>query len=143
MTAVSFIGGGNQSTRREPLTCRKSLTNFIMLCCIEYSSSWAGFKLTTLVVIGTDCIGSCKSNYHTITTMPAPRMWRYRHHKWIHMWKFDWWSALSDGGNWSTWSKLMTCWQSLTNFMILASTLHHRRIKLIDRWNPNNIQPWP
>jgi hypothetical protein len=32
----------------------------------------AGFKLTTLVVIGTDCIGSCKSNYHTITTMTAP-----------------------------------------------------------------------
>ena len=28
----------------------------------------AGFKLTTLVVLGTDCIGSCKSNYHTITT---------------------------------------------------------------------------
>jgi hypothetical protein len=26
----------------------------------------AGFELTTLVVVGTDCIGSCKSNYHTI-----------------------------------------------------------------------------
>ena len=25
------------------------------------------FELTTSVVIGTDCIGSCKSNYHTIT----------------------------------------------------------------------------
>ena len=25
-----------------------------------------GFELTTLVVIGTDCIGSCKFNYHTI-----------------------------------------------------------------------------
>jgi hypothetical protein len=24
------------------------------------------------VVIGTDCIGSCKSNYHTITAMTAP-----------------------------------------------------------------------
>jgi hypothetical protein len=29
------------------------------------------FKLT-LVVIGTDCTGSCKSNYHTITTTIAP-----------------------------------------------------------------------
>jgi hypothetical protein len=29
---------------------------------------WAGFELTMLVVIGTDCIGSCKSNYHMITT---------------------------------------------------------------------------
>ena len=28
-----------------------------------------GFKLTTLVMIDTDCTGSCKSNYHTITTM--------------------------------------------------------------------------
>ena len=25
--------------------------------------AWAGFELTTLVVIGTDCIGSCNSNY--------------------------------------------------------------------------------
>ena len=32
--------------------------------------AWAGFKLTTLVVICTDCIGSCKSNYYTITTAP-------------------------------------------------------------------------
>ena len=27
---------------------------------------------TTLVMIGTDCTGSCKSSYHTITTMTAP-----------------------------------------------------------------------
>jgi len=27
-----------------------------------------GFELTTLVVMGTDCIGNYKSNYHTITT---------------------------------------------------------------------------
>ena len=32
-----------------------------------------GIRTTTLVVIGTDCIGSCKSNYHTITTMTAPK----------------------------------------------------------------------
>ena len=33
-----------------------------------------GFKLTTYVVIGTDCTGtcSCKSNYHTITATKAP-----------------------------------------------------------------------
>jgi hypothetical protein len=34
--------------------------------------AYAGFDLTTLVVIGTDCIGSFKSNYHTITTTTAP-----------------------------------------------------------------------
>jgi hypothetical protein len=51
---------------------KKSLTNFITYCCVEYTSPWMGFELTTLVVIGTDCTGSCKSNYHTITTMTAP-----------------------------------------------------------------------
>ena len=30
-----------------------------------------GFELTTLVMIGTDCTGSCKFNYHTITTTKA------------------------------------------------------------------------
>jgi hypothetical protein len=33
--AAIFIGGGNQSTRRKPLTCHKSLTNFITKCCIS------------------------------------------------------------------------------------------------------------
>jgi hypothetical protein len=37
-----------------------------------YTSPWSRFELTTSVVIGTDCIGSCKSNYHTITAMMAP-----------------------------------------------------------------------
>jgi hypothetical protein len=36
--------------------------------------TWVGFKLTTLVVICADCIGSCKSNYHTITTTRAFRI---------------------------------------------------------------------
>ena len=33
--------------------------------------AWAGFNLAQLVVIGTDCIGSYKGNYHTITTTKA------------------------------------------------------------------------
>jgi hypothetical protein len=44
----------------------------IMLYSIEYTSPWMGFELTTLVVIGTDCTGSCNSNYHTITTTAVP-----------------------------------------------------------------------
>ena len=32
-----------------------------------YTSPWSGFELTTSVLICTDCIGSCKSNYHTVT----------------------------------------------------------------------------
>jgi hypothetical protein len=33
---------------------------YIML----YTSPWSRFELTTSVVIGIDCIGSCKSNYN-------------------------------------------------------------------------------
>jgi hypothetical protein len=39
---------------------------------IKFTSLWTGFELTTLVVIGTECTGSCKSNYHTIITTTAP-----------------------------------------------------------------------
>jgi hypothetical protein len=38
---------------------------------IMYTSHWSRFQLTTSVVIGTDWIGSCKSNYHTITVTTA------------------------------------------------------------------------
>jgi hypothetical protein len=42
-----------------------------------YTLSWSRFEHTTSVVIGTDCIGSCKSNYHTITTTKVPEpTWR-------------------------------------------------------------------
>ena len=43
--AVSFIGGGKPEN-------------------LDKTPPWTGFKLTTLVVIGTDCTGSYKSNYH-------------------------------------------------------------------------------
>ena len=33
-----------------------------------------GFELATLVVIGTDYTGSCKSNYHTITALTNPNL---------------------------------------------------------------------
>jgi hypothetical protein len=48
----------------------KSLPNIIIKCCSEYTTLWVGFELTILVVIGIDCMVSCKSNYHTITTTP-------------------------------------------------------------------------
>jgi hypothetical protein len=38
----------------------------IMLYQVHFT--WVGFEFTMLVVIGTDCIVSNKSNYHTITT---------------------------------------------------------------------------
>jgi len=39
-------------TRKKLPTCRMSLTNFITLCCIEYTSPWTGFESPTLVVLG-------------------------------------------------------------------------------------------
>jgi hypothetical protein len=53
--------------------------------------TWVGFEITTSVVIGTDCIGSCKSNYHTIITTRAPlqlytRILNPNQRKKIHFW---------------------------------------------------------
>jgi hypothetical protein len=56
-------------TRRKPPTCCKSLTKFITY---RVHLAIGGFELTTFVVIKTDYTGSCKSNYHTITTTMAP-----------------------------------------------------------------------
>jgi hypothetical protein len=41
--------------------------------------AWVGFELSTLVVIGNDCIGSYKLNYHTITTVPV-----YYNEEWLY-----------------------------------------------------------
>ena len=46
------------------------------------------FELTTYVVIGTDCTGSCKSNYHTLTTVPCNRsncitLWMRQNYGWM------------------------------------------------------------
>jgi hypothetical protein len=52
----------------------------IMLCRVHLA--WTGFKLTMLVVIGIDCIGSYKSNYHTIT-MTDWILIKFIHKLWI------------------------------------------------------------
>jgi hypothetical protein len=57
----------------EIIDLQNSLTNFIKQCCIKYISPWVGFKLTTLVLIDTACIGCYKSNYHTITSTTISR----------------------------------------------------------------------
>ena len=54
---------------------------------------WVGFELTTLVVIGTDCIGNYKSNYHTITTTKAP-LFVLEYHSWpgwVFSSSINWW----------------------------------------------------
>ena len=46
----------------------------LSLIIIGYTTPWVGFELTTLVVINTCCIGSCKSNNRKITTTTAPKL---------------------------------------------------------------------
>ena len=62
--------GGNWRTRRKPPASHwQTLSHNVVLL------HWSRFELTTSVVIGTDFIGSCISNYHTITaTTPLPQI---------------------------------------------------------------------
>jgi hypothetical protein len=53
-----------------------------------YTSPWLRFELTS-VVIGTDCIGSCKSNYHKITAMMAPQLCLYLDWLYIYIYLFN------------------------------------------------------
>jgi hypothetical protein len=64
----------------------------------------AGFKIIMLVVIGTDCIDSYKSNYHTITTTTVPTFTK----QWIWYVKRLHWNGTVDG-NWNCLSKTMIC----------------------------------
>ena len=60
-----------------------------------YTSPWSRFELTTSVVIGTDCIGSCNSIYHTITATTAPT-WKEKHYSCIspHIVNFCSWNRI-------------------------------------------------
>ena len=60
IVALSFIGGGNRSTRRKPPTCHMKLTNYhIMLYRVHFPMG----EIRTHTFNG-------KSNYHTITVTP-------------------------------------------------------------------------
>jgi hypothetical protein len=41
-----------------------------------YTSPWSKYEIAASVVIGSDCIGSCKSNYHMMTATTAPLLKR-------------------------------------------------------------------
>ena len=62
---------------KKPPTRHKSLTNIIIKCSIESIPSWAGFEITALVVIGTDCIGSILSRIRA-HNLRVDRHWLHR-----------------------------------------------------------------
>ena len=61
--AVSFFVGGNRSTSHWQTLSHNVVSSSPHMSRIQTH--------TTLVVIGTDCICICKSNYNTITTMTS------------------------------------------------------------------------
>jgi hypothetical protein len=69
------VSGENRSTGWKPPTCRKSLTKLYHIMLYRVHHAWAWFELITLVVIDTDCTGSCKSNYHAIMKLKSRCYW--------------------------------------------------------------------
>ena len=65
--AVSFIGGGNRSILRKPLTCRRSLTNSLDLdllyICSRFLNLLETFESRNNQTLGNECVAII-NNYH-------------------------------------------------------------------------------
>jgi hypothetical protein len=75
-TIVQLYSGGKLYWWRKPGDSEKT-TNLsqitdILYHIMVYTSPWSRFELTTSVMIGPDCIGNCKVNYHAITATTTP-----------------------------------------------------------------------
>jgi hypothetical protein len=66
--AVSAIGGGNQEYTEKTTHMAQVTDKLCHILLYRVTLAHAGFELTTLMMIITDCIGSYKSNYQKMTT---------------------------------------------------------------------------
>jgi len=70
--AVRFIDGWNRSTKRKGTDLSQVTEKLYNIIQYRVHLRWVWLELVILVVVGTVCIGSCKSNYHMITTTTDP-----------------------------------------------------------------------
>ena len=84
--------------------------------------AWAGFELTMLVVICTDCIGSYKSNYHTIMAMIMKRKFQ------------QWWSSIPPISTKRTTTSHLdwTNWKKRPRYMTLVIQVLARKTTFYD-----------
>jgi hypothetical protein len=68
----SFIGEGNPEYPMKTTDLPQVTDKLHYILLYRVHLTFAGFKLTMLVVIGTDWMGSYRSNYETIMTTTAP-----------------------------------------------------------------------
>jgi len=73
---VSFIGEANPGKTTDlPQVADKHYPIMVYRAYLDIS----GIRSHYLVMIGTDCTGICKSNYHAIITTRAPRLKQLLH----------------------------------------------------------------
>jgi hypothetical protein len=93
----------------------QTLSNNVVLSTC-YISPWTEFKLTTLVLIDTDCAGCC-TIYHSITTTPLLEKELYCKHKHIYCWHNTSLSTLQTKSKYPRLGNSRNYWQCINNFL--------------------------